>query len=69
MIKENFKCIHKHNPISGHSWAEHGETTSYSVVGGGWMPTEHKTLRQAEKEVTIRQQILKEREERNHGNT
>ena len=63
-IKEVFKLIHRYNPISGHMWTEHGETVGYEVIGGGWMRTKHKTLKQAEKEVEIREHILTERKAR-----
>lgn len=32
-ISENFKVTYKTNPISGHTWAEHGRTTSYAIIG------------------------------------
>jgi len=32
-IRSVFKKINKKNPISGHEWTEHGETTEYEVVG------------------------------------
>jgi len=49
-ITEVFKRINKHNPISGHSWTEHGETTGYEISGGVFVGrTKCKTLKQAEK--------------------
>ena len=32
-IRENFKKIQCKNAVSGHTWTEHGPTTSYSVMG------------------------------------
>lgn len=32
-IREVFKRIEKHNPVSGHRWTEHGPTTSYEIAG------------------------------------
>lgn len=61
LIKETFKLIHKHNPISGHRWTEHGKTTGWDVTGGGWMRSTHKTLKDAEKEAATRKKILEER--------
>ena len=49
------------NPISGHVWQEHGRSYGYQVNGGGWMPTRHKSLPAAEKELQLRKQILQER--------
>jgi hypothetical protein len=55
------KRIEKHNPISGHRWAEDGDIIGYDVTGGGWMRTHHKTERGAEKELGIRETICTER--------
>lgn len=61
VIKERYVMEGKFNPISGHYWFEPGETFGYKVVGGGWLPTYHRTLKAAEKELKIREQILEER--------
>ena len=53
-IVETFKLIHRRNPISVHQWTEQGKTTGYDVVGGGWMRSHHRTLKQAEIEVEFR---------------
>ena len=60
-IVESFELIHCHNPISGHRWTEHGKSVGFNVHGGGWMPTRHKTLSAAERELLLRKQILQER--------
>ena len=56
-----YKTIWRHNPISGHQWPEKGDPIGFTVEGGGWMPTKHKTLQGAEKELLLRKQILQER--------
>ena len=56
-IVENFKVIHKSNPISGHLWTEQGDTIGWEVIGGGWMRTSHKTLKAAEKEAQWRREF------------
>lgn len=48
-IRENFECINRKNPISGHEWAEHGVTTSYSVVGPTGEVSRHRSYPAAEK--------------------
>ena len=48
-IREVFKLIPKHNPISGHQWTEHGPTTSYKVMGNGVEHSRHKSSAAAEK--------------------
>ena len=58
-IRETFKRIDCHNPISGHHWTEYGESTGFEVVGGGWLPTQHKTATGAEKELEFRTEYLK----------
>jgi hypothetical protein len=63
-IIENFKILHCYNPMSNHRWTEQGKTTGYTVRGGGWLPTKHRTLKGAEKELQLRNQILQERKER-----
>ena len=60
-ISEIWKPIERFNPISGHRWTEQGKTIGYKVRGGGWLPTEHRTLAAAEKEKALREQILHER--------
>ena len=60
-IVEAFELIHCNNPISGHQWTEHGRSIGFFVRGGGWMPTRHKTLSSAKKELQLRKQILQER--------
>lgn len=42
-IREVFRRIEKHNPISGHSWIEHGPTTAYEVVGPTGVVSRHVT--------------------------
>jgi hypothetical protein len=32
-IREVFKRLDHHNPVSGHRWTDHGPTTSYEIVG------------------------------------
>ncbi len=46
-IREKFKRIDKHNPISGHQWTEHGETIAYQVIGATGVHSQHKTLEKA----------------------
>ena len=60
-IVESFELIHRYNPISDHRWTEHGKSVGFTVHGGSWMPTRHKTLPAAERELFIRKQILQER--------
>jgi len=55
------KRVECYNPISGHRWSEDGEISGYDVTGGGWMRTSHSTLKGAEKELTLRNKICKER--------
>jgi hypothetical protein len=49
IIREVFKRTEKHNPISGHRWIEHGDTTGYQVIGAGVIHSRHKTNDAAEK--------------------
>jgi hypothetical protein len=51
-IRENYKVSICTNPISGHSWIDHGKTASYSVVGPTGEVSKHRTLKGAEKELT-----------------
>ena len=60
------KVIYKNNPISGHSWSEHGETQWYKVVGGGWMPDKFRSKKKAEMELNLRIQIMEERKQRGY---
>lgn len=32
-IRDVYRTVWKTNPISGHSWPEHGPTTGYEIVG------------------------------------
>jgi len=63
-ITENFQSVKKTNPVSGHGWTEKGKLLYYTVRGGGWLPTNHRTIKGASRELALRNQILKEREER-----
>lgn len=47
-IREVFKLVHRHNPISGHRWTEHGKTTGYEVVGKFGVISKHRKLERAE---------------------
>lgn len=49
IIREVFKLVHKTNPISGHSWTEHGDTTYYQVMGNGIVHSRHKSHEAADK--------------------
>jgi len=42
-IREVFKLIEHHNPLSGHHWHTHGPTTSYEVVGPLGAISRHRT--------------------------
>jgi len=50
----------EHNPISGHSWRtiHRGKLLGYEVRGGNFAATKHRTLKQAQKEVEIREKLL-----------
>lgn len=48
-IRENYRRIDCHNPISGHRWTEHGPTNSYTVVGPTGPLSTHSTEAKAEK--------------------
>lgn len=54
-----YKQIERHNPISGHRWAEYGDLLGYEVHGGLWTRTVHKTLAGAEREKSLRESIDK----------
>ena len=49
IIREVFKLIPKHNPISGHRWHEHGPTTAYLVVGPYGVVSRHRNPERAKK--------------------
>jgi len=48
-VREVFKLIEHHNPISGHRWHNHGETTGYQVVGPYGVISHHRTHEAAHK--------------------
>lgn len=48
-IREEFRVIEEHNPISGHRWHIHGPTTFWCVVGRTGVCSRHRTLEGAEK--------------------
>ena len=48
-IREVFKIKNVVNPLNGHQWTEHGETTNYHVIGGAGVSSKHRTLAGAEK--------------------
>ena len=50
-IREVFKTVWKTNPISGHSWPEHGVTTAWEVVGPFGAVGSFKSEKRAEKEL------------------
>jgi len=64
LIQEEYKVVNHYNAMSGHSWSEQGSLKGYSVIGGGWMRSYHRTLKTAEREVELRKSILAERETR-----
>ena len=48
-LREEFVRFVEHNPISGHSWINHGPTTAWSVIGPSGGPcSRHRTLKGAE---------------------
>jgi hypothetical protein len=54
-IVKNFKTLNKYNPVSGHSWSVPGSFIGWSVTGGRWITTNHRSLAAAEKEVKTRE--------------
>jgi hypothetical protein len=50
-VRECFKCLENQNPLSGHVWIEHGETTHYRVIGAVGLHSTYKTLVAAQKEA------------------
>lgn len=48
-IREEFPLIEKTNPVSGHSWTEHGPTKTWAVVGSTGVLSRHRTPEGAEK--------------------
>lgn len=48
-IREIFKKVDEVNPISGHQWTEHGDTTGYQVIGAVGVHSKHRTIKTAEK--------------------
>ena len=49
IIREVFKKTDRFNPVSGHRWTEHGETTAYQVIGNGVVHSRHRTHEAADK--------------------
>ena len=45
------------NPISGHCWSENIPTNMFEVWGGTWAPTKHYTLKAAEAEKALRDEM------------
>lgn len=56
-IRECFKRLENQNPISGHSWIEHGKTTAFQVIGAVGKHSRHATLEKAEKEAKALQEF------------
>jgi hypothetical protein len=46
-ISPVFKVTYETNPDSGHSWAVHGPTTGYEVVGNRHLASQFKTYKKA----------------------
>jgi hypothetical protein len=50
-VREVYRRIDCHNPVSGHRWTEHGPTTGYEVVGATGVLSKHRTEAAALKEA------------------
>lgn len=50
-IREVYKRIDHHNPMSGHSWTTAGPTTGYEVIGAVGVSSMHTSETKAIKEA------------------
>ncbi len=57
-ILKIYKEIYQKNPISGHGWTVIKKFTHYEVHGGFFIATKHKTIKNAEQELSLRKQLI-----------
>lgn len=46
-ICDNYKVVHKRNPISGHTWIEHEQKKGFHVTGGFLMERQFRSREKA----------------------